>query len=141
MEPLTAVTIALAFNQQNARKAWTARANSRDEAERVHFASTTGLVKLVYDVRERIWLVEFTKVSAAWGDYIRAIARSFHIVLSTLKSAGLPFEAPTSDDGIVIRTLCVSHAGRVQVAYEPAPTLATAIMPELTARAVENNLP
>lgn len=125
---MTAAAIALAFNTQNQRKVWTARANSRDNMERVHFATTTGMVKLIYDARERTFIVQFNKVQAAWGDYVRSIVRSLHVVLSTLKSAGLPFEAPDDDDaGIVIRT---AASGVITVAYEPPQTLATAVMPE-----------
>lgn len=135
---LTAAAIALAFNTQNTRKVWSARSNSRDNIERVHFTTETGMVKLVYDCRTGTFNVQFNKVQAAWGDYVRAIARAFHVVCSTLKSAGLPFDAPDDDEGVVIRTV-TGIGGAITVAYEPPPTVASAIMPELVTRPIAKN--
>lgn len=126
---MTAAAIALAFNTQNMRKVWSARANSRDNMERVHFTTETGMVKLTYDVRENTFRVDFMKVHAAWGDYVRAAARALHVVLTTLKSAGLPFDAPDDDEGVTIRTTTGAE-GAITVAYEAPPTVASAIMPE-----------
>lgn len=120
MSQLTATEIALAFNQQIERKAWSARQTNSDGAERVHFISATGMVRLIYDVRERIWYVRFTKVNAAWGDYIRAIARSLYIVLTTLKSGGLAFDAPENENDIKI-TCMASDTDAVYVTYEAPP--------------------
>jgi hypothetical protein len=47
-------------------------------------------------MEDGLWRVKFNKFQTAWGDYIKAIARSFYVVLNTLKSAGLPFDAPNS---------------------------------------------
>jgi hypothetical protein len=65
-------------------------------------------------------------------------------VLSTLKSAGLPFEAPDQPEAIYITTF-VAADGSVYVRYDPpAPaTVADAIMPELAGMKVrvDNDMP
>lgn len=134
MSQMTAVSIALAFNQQNSRKTWAARPNSREASERVHFVGGAGnLVKLVYDVRDDAWFIQFNKVTAQWGDYVRAIARSFYVVTTTLQSAGLPFTPPPSEDDVTI--ICHPTQGGVQVKYEAPPTVTEAVMPEQVAAA------
>lgn len=126
---LTAHEIALAFGQQNTRKAWTARPNTIG-GETVHFTSTTGIVALVYQVEHGRWVVKFNKFQATWGDYVKAVARSLYVVLSTLKSAGLPFEAPEGPDGIEIVTTATSDA-TTYVRWPGATPPAQPIMPEL----------
>lgn len=97
-----AADLALAFNASNTRKAWQARSNTRDSAELVHFINNANLVNLVYDCRTGLFAVRFNKVHAAWGDYIKAIARALHIVLNTLKEAGLTLHAPDDYENIEI---------------------------------------
>ncbi len=99
---LTADVIAIAFNQENERKTWQARPNNRDSAETVHFSAQTGMIALIYNVRNRTWHVRFNKFQTSWGDYIRSISRALYIVLTTLKQAGLPFDAPDAPEGIEI---------------------------------------
>jgi hypothetical protein len=99
---MIAAEVALAFNTANERKAWTARPNSKDSGDTVHFTSATGLVALVYECDTERFQVRFNKFHAAWGDYVTSIARALHIVLSTLKQGGLPVDAPDDTDGIEI---------------------------------------
>lgn len=101
---LTAAEIVLAFNQQNEKKQWTARANSRPQSgmDLVHFVSPSGLVSLTYNAMDGRFMVKFHKVQATWGDYVRSIAKALYYVLTTLKSAGLPFDAPPSPAGAQI---------------------------------------
>jgi hypothetical protein len=60
------------------------------------------MVALMYYVDTGKFAVKFNKFHGAWGDYIKAIARSLFVVLNTLKSAGLPFDAPPTLAGMVI---------------------------------------
>lgn len=105
MEP-TALDIATSFNTQNDKKHWKARATTRNKAdaptEQVLFESAINMVALIYYPDRKVFAVKFNKFQAAWGDYIKGIARSLHVVLNTLKSAGLPFEAPPSIVGMSI---------------------------------------
>lgn len=94
----------MAFNTQNEKKGWTARASSRPQAglDLVHFSSPSGLVSLTYNAFDGKFQVKFHKFHATWGDYIKSIAKALYYVLTVLKSAGLPFEAPLSPAGIQI---------------------------------------
>lgn len=98
---MTGADIATAFMQQNDKRHWKARAISKGR-DTVYFESAQGMVSLVYDVQDGTFAVKFTKFVGAWGDYIKAIARSLFVVLNTLKSAGLPFDAPATLAGMVI---------------------------------------
>ena len=104
MTQLTAAEISLAFNQQNTRATWEARPNSRPDSgiDVVHFTTASGLAAISYNTMDGRFTVRFNKYQAAWGDYIKTIAKSFYVILTTLKCAGLPFEAPDTWDGIEI---------------------------------------
>ncbi len=138
-----ATTVAAAFNQQNDKKYWEARAFPPN----VHFLSKTGMVQLVYHTETNQFAVKFVKFHAVWGDYIKAIARSMYVVLNTLKSAGLPFEAPPSLAGMAIlatttadNTVFVKYAGEGFNGL-PATLLAVdeaeAVMPEIVDRRLD----
>lgn len=101
---MIAAEVALAFNTANTRKSWIARPNARDSGEIVLFAAPTNLVTLVLHCDTEQYEVRFNKFQAAWGDYVKSIARSLYVVLSTLKAAGLPIDAPDGPDGIEIVT-------------------------------------
>jgi hypothetical protein len=98
--------IAAAFMQQNDKRTWKARnvnrARNTGAGDVVHFESSGGMVSLMYYVESGRFAVKFNKFHGAWGDYIKAIARSLFVVLNTLKSAGLPFDAPPTLAGMVI---------------------------------------
>lgn len=139
-----AVEIALAFNAVNERKSWSARPNSRSNTgkEVVHFNSTSsGLIALVYEVEDKRFQVRFNKFHAAWGDYVRSISRSLHVVLSTLKAAGLPFDAPDVERGMEI-VVTLEGAGPNVATYarwpgmivEDKPAPVDPVMPELKAK-------
>jgi hypothetical protein len=72
------------------------------KGDTVYFESQGGMVALVYTPDDGRFAVKFTKFQGAWGDYIKAIARSLFTVLNTLKSAGLPFDAPPTLAGMAI---------------------------------------
>lgn len=103
---MTGPEIAAAFMQQNDKRTWKARSVNRTRngpaGDVVHFESSGGMVSLLYYVETGKFAVKFNKFHGAWGDYIKAIARSLFTVLNTLKSAGLPFDAPPSLAGMVI---------------------------------------
>lgn len=126
-------TIANAFNQQNDKKTWAARAMSRERksgaVDVVHFTAKGGMVSLDYDVAAGRFMVKFNKFQGAWGDYVKAIGRSLYVILNTLKSAGLPYEAPTSLNGMTI-TATLGDDNSVYVSWEPQ-TPAAATMPEI----------
>lgn len=130
---MIAAEVALAFNAINERKSWAARPYASDGSETVHFTAPANLVTIVMECGDTPrFYVRFNKVQAAWGDYVRAIARSLHVVLSTLKAAGLPFNSPDDDDEceIVANTTTttktyVSYPGMI------AETVEGATMPEL----------
>lgn len=98
---MTGAEIATAFMQQNDKRHWKARAISKGR-DTVYFEASQGMVALVYDVEAERFAVKFTKFVGAWGDYVKAIARSLFVVLNTLKSAGLPFDAPATLGGMLI---------------------------------------
>lgn len=129
---MIAAEVALAFNGVNERKSWQARPHASDGREAVHFTAPTNLVTLVLECDTQKFQVRFNKVHAAWGDYVHAIARSLHIVLSTLKQSGLPFDAPDTVAGIDI----IATTGTGGITYVAWPgmlplTVTEAIMPEL----------
>jgi len=129
---MIAADVALAFNGVNERKSWAARPHAQDGREAVHFTAPANLVTLVLECDTQRFQVRFNKVHAAWGDYVRAIARSLHIVLSTLKLAGLPFEAPPSTDGVeIVATATDSSATYVRWPGMIVPTVESATMPEI----------
>lgn len=100
---ITGNEIAAAFMQQNEKRTWKARCITRaGKGEAVYFESQGGMVALVYTPEDGRFAVKFTKFQGAWGDYIKAIARSLFTVLNTLKSAGLPFDAPPTLAGMLI---------------------------------------
>lgn len=125
--------IANAFNQQNDKKIWKARCLNRLRkdglSDVVHFESKGGMVALEYQVEPARFAVKFNKFQGAWGDYIKAISRSLYTVLNTLKSAGMPFEAPQSLAGMVIEATSTDD-NTVYVAWKPDHARA-ATMPEL----------
>lgn len=114
---ISANEIAQAFNQQNARKSWSARPNNT----LVHFNPSNGLTSLIYDASTARWQVKYSKYQAAWGDYVKSAARMFHAVLTTLKSAGLPFDAPEDIEGIEIVTLVDGE--NIYIRYVPPAPL------------------
>jgi hypothetical protein len=103
---MTGPEIAAAFMQQNDKRTWRARSVNRARAtgpgDVVHFEAQGAMVALMYYVDTGKFAVKFNKFHGAWGDYIKAIARSLFVVLNTLKSAGLPFDAPPTLAGMVI---------------------------------------
>lgn len=100
---ITGNEIAAAFMQQNEKRTWKARCVSRQgKGDTVYFESQGGMVALIYTPDDGRFAVKFTKFQGAWGDYVKAIARSLFTVLNTLKSAGLPFDAPATLAGMVI---------------------------------------
>ena len=129
---MTADAIALAFNQQNSRKTWKARSDNRPGSETVLFKGTHGMVEITYHVAAAEFSVSFNKVHAAWGDYVRAVARGLYVVLTTLKSAGLPFDAPLSPEGATIRCT-VGETRATFVGFTGPMTVQDETMPELKA--------
>jgi hypothetical protein len=113
--------LAGAFNQQNDKRYIRARPvkhAAKGASDVVYFENAQGLSTLIYFVRDGRWAVKFNKFNANWTDYIRSIARMFQTTLSTLKSAGLPFEAPPPDlNGIVIEAT-VGPGDQVFVRYQ-----------------------
>jgi hypothetical protein len=99
---LTSEQIASAFNIQNEKKGWTARTNSRATSglDLVHFNTPSELISLTYNAMDGRFTVKFHKTHAAWGDYIKSIAKALYYILTVLKGAGLPFEAPPTPAGI-----------------------------------------
>lgn len=129
---MIAADVALAFNATNERKTWAARPLAKDGAEVVHFTAPANLVTLVLECDTGRFRVQFNKVHAAWGDYVRAIARSLHIVLSTLKASGQPFDAPETADGIeIVATATDGATVYVRWSGDKPDAPAAAIMPEL----------
>jgi hypothetical protein len=104
---ISGAEIAAAFMQHNDKRTWKARCVNRQRVngpsgEVVHFEAAGGMVALMYYPDNGRFAVKFNKFQGAWGDYIKAIARSLFVVLNTLKGAGLPFDAPSSLAGMVI---------------------------------------
>lgn len=128
---MIAADVALAFNTANSRKTWGARPYASDGQELVHFTAPTNLVTLILECDTGKFAVRFTRTQAAWGDYVTAIARSLHVVLSTLKAAGLPFEAPEDIEGIEIVATVGGKATYVRWPQQTPLTVASATMPEL----------
>lgn len=130
---MIAAEVATAFNTVNERKSWTARPYASDGVETVHFTAPSNLVTIVMECDGPRFYVRFNKVQAAWGDYVRAIARSLHVVLSTLKEAGLPFDAPDDDECEI--TASATASAKTYVAWPGMipETVEAATMPELTA--------
>lgn len=132
-----AAEIATAFNSVNSRTSWSARPNSRSDTgvETVHFTAQSNLVALVYYCDTGKFAVRFNKFHATWGDYVRSIARALYVVLTTLKEAGLDFDAPDDSDGMEI--IATSSGDNTVYVRWPAPeqplTAATAVMPEMSA--------
>lgn len=101
---MTGDEIATAFMAHNDKVAWQARCIPQPQGDVVYFTSTQGMIQLEYDVPAERWSVKFNRVQAKWGDYTGSIARSFINILTTLKAAGLPFDAPVSVVGTIIET-------------------------------------
>lgn len=138
---LTATAVALAFNSATERKSWKARANSRPTAglDLVHFNSTGGLISLVYNTMDGQFHVKFNKFQASWGDYVKGIANGLYYVLSTLKEAGLPFDAPDDPEGIEI--VSTNTAGTdVNVRWQPDAPLPEPDAPESVSDAAEEDI-
>ncbi len=101
---MNATEIALAYNAVNTNKTWIARPHSKPESglDVVHFTTPSKLVAITYNASNGRFSVNFNKFQAAWGDYIKAISRSLHSILTTLNVAGLPFDAPPEPEGVTI---------------------------------------
>ena len=99
---LTAAEIVLAFNQENTRQKWHARAHSKPEEgqDLVNFYGPSSLIQLTYNAVTGDFMVRFNKYQSSFGDYLNAISRALIYVLQTLKKAGLPFDAPQSPKGV-----------------------------------------
>jgi hypothetical protein len=104
MTQLTAAEIAMAFTAQNDKKGWLARTNAKPDKgmDLVHFTAPSQLISLTYNAMDGKFMVRFHKLHASWGDYIKSIAKTLYYILTVLKAAGLPFEAPLSAAGIQI---------------------------------------
>ena len=129
---MIAADVALAFNGVNDRKTWSARPFSKDGTETVHFTGgRNNIITLVLECDTGRFQVRFNRMHAAWGDYVTAIARAMCVVLSTLKAAGLPFEAPLGSDGIEIVATSGTGATYARWPGQTPPCPVTAIMPEI----------
>lgn len=104
MQQLAAAEIVQAFNAANEKQGWSARANSRASAglELVIFSNPSTLLDLKYNAQDGRFEVKFNKTQAAFGDYIKGIAKALFYVLTTLQKAGLPFAAPPSYAGVQV---------------------------------------
>ena len=96
--------LAIAFNQHSDKKGWSARSSSRINSglDLVHFSGPNTIITLTYNVGERRFIVRFNKAHAAFGDYIKSIAKALYYVLTVLKAAGMPFDAPLTPAGVRI---------------------------------------
>lgn len=128
---MIAADVALAFNAVNERKSWQARPHASDGREAVHFTAPANLVTLVLECETGRFQVRFNKTHAAWGDYITAIARSLHVIMSTLKVAGLPFDPPADLEGIEIVATTGPGLTYVRTGPDAPLTAAEATMPEI----------
>lgn len=137
---LIAADVALAFNGATERKTWAARHYTKDGNETVLFTGgRQNLITLALDCDTRRFHVRFNRTHAAWGDYVTAIAKALYVVLTTLKAAGLPFEAPPDANGIEIVVTRCDEAVYVRWPGQNPVTPATAIMAEIrTPELVEN---
>jgi len=124
-----AAAIALAFNSVNERKTWSCRTNTRDAsgAGTVHFTHNTGMVALIYHCATDKMQIRFNKYQASWGDYIKAAARAFHVVTTTLAQGGLPIEPPADYTDVEI-TVQPSNSDHTYISY---PQPANPVMPEV----------
>lgn len=116
---LTGAEIAIAFNSNNEKRGWTARSSTRTNSglDLVHFTGPNTIITLTYDTMERTFMVRFNKAHAAFGDYIKSIAKALYYVLTVLKSAGLPFDAPLSPEGV--RVVCTASDDSTVLAEWP----------------------
>lgn len=96
----TAAQIVASFLEANTTHNWSARSYSSGELEQVFFTVPSTLIKVAYDCREGVFIVEFVKFVAGWGDYVRAICKSVHYILATLQAGGLDFEAPEDFEAV-----------------------------------------
>lgn len=126
MTPYNEIDIMNAFNQQTDSKSWQARAAVTGGTPLVHFTNG-GMVAFVYNLNDMTFQVKFNKFQGAWGDYMRAIARGMYVILNTLKSAGLPFDGPTTLNGMKLE--CSTGADLSVFVSWPSPV--NPIMPEL----------
>lgn len=106
MNDVTGAELAIAFNQHSDKKGWSARSSSRTSTglDLVHFSGPNTIITLTYDVMDGKFIVRFNKAHAAFGDYIKSIAKALYYVLTVLKAAGMPFDAPLTPAGV--RVLC-----------------------------------
>jgi len=132
MGKMLAAEVALAFNTVNERKTWHARPYASNEGERVHFQGGRGnMVTLILECETGKFYVRFNKMHAAWGDYVTSIAKCLYVVLTTLKAASMPFDAPDDIEGIEI--VATVGNGKTYVRWPQQEPPVHPVMPELLA--------
>lgn len=99
---MTAHDIAIAFDTGNERKTWSCRKYQSNDIEQVIFKVGSELIELVYNCNTMKTEVTFRKFIASWGDYCKAITRSYFYVLHCLRRGGVPLSMPRKHDECTI---------------------------------------
>lgn len=118
---MTASDIATAFDTGNERKTWSCRKFTTNDLEQVIFKVGSDLIELTYNCTTMKTEVSFKRFTGSWGDYCKAITRSYFYVLHCLKRGGIPLTLPEKYDEctIVIR---LDGEAKVRTFVEYAPS-------------------
>lgn len=115
MTPLMqADDLAHAFNTVRERQYWNASTGGSRNLPTVLFKSRSAMVELTYYTQSNTFAVTFSKVTCSFGDFTSSAYKAMVAVLTTLKAAGYPVEAPVEGDEGVLR---IEFDPRTKVAY------------------------
>ncbi len=117
---MTAHDIATAFDTGNERKTWTCRKFTSNDIEQVIFKVGSDLIELNYNCNTMKTEVTFKKFIASWGDYCKAITRSYYYVLHCLQRGGIPMTIPEKHDDCTI-VIKLEGEARIRTFVEYAP--------------------
>lgn len=98
-----AAEIQAAFEHGGNTPGYKCRTYSTAEMEIVRFSVPSSLISIKYDCWEKCFYIKFEKFHSSWGDYVTAITRSVHYIMSALKAGGLDVSCPAYPDELEIR--------------------------------------
>lgn len=146
---MTASDIATAFDTGNERKTWSCRKFTTNDLEQVIFKVGSDLIELTYNCTTMRTEVNFKRFTGSWGDYCKAITRSYFYVLHCLKRGGIPLTLPEKYDEctIVVR---LDGEAKVRTFVEYAPSFKATLThqqraeqiladPDAVQRVIDNN--
>ena len=113
-------TIATDFNSVTERKYWKATIGGTKALPVVLFNSRSSMIQLTFIPAQSGYLISFSKVSCAFGDFMASAYKALEAVATALKAAGHEVSAPLG-----------GGEGRLRIEFDPKTKQAFATLGSL----------